>query len=61
MQAIKFNQHLVQFYGACLDRSPPMLVMEYMAGGNLRNALSDDTLSPTMKWYRCEQIPDLCS
>ena len=51
-QAIKSNQHLVQFHGACLDQTPPMLIMELMAGGNLRHALSDDTLSPNLKWYR---------
>lgn len=60
VQAIKSNQHLVQFHGACLDQTPPMLIMELMAGGNLRHALSDDTLSPNLKWYRWAHLAPAC-
>ena len=53
VQHIKHNPHLVQFHGACLEVSPPLLVMEFMAGGDLAHALSNDALSPQLEWYRC--------
>ena len=31
MKRISFDRNIVQFYGACLDIQPPMLIMEYMA------------------------------
>ena len=30
LKLISFDRNIVQFYGACLDTQPPMLVMEYM-------------------------------
>ena len=30
LKRISFDRNIVQFYGACLDTQPPMLVMEYM-------------------------------
>ena len=46
------HNHLVQFHGACMDNVPPMLVMEYLAGGDLRGALSNSQLAPSLAWYR---------
>ena len=31
LRRISFDRNIVQFYGACLESQPPMLVMEYMA------------------------------
>ena len=30
LKRISFDRNIVQFYGACLESQPPMLVMEYM-------------------------------
>ena len=30
LRRISFDRNIVQFYGACLETKPPMLVMEYM-------------------------------
>ena len=30
LMRISFDRNIVQFYGACLETKPPMLVMEYM-------------------------------
>ncbi len=30
LERISHDKNIVQFYGACLETNPPMLVMEYM-------------------------------
>ena len=40
----------LQFYGACLAPPHPMLVLEFMEGGDLRKALTKDR-SRTLSWY----------
>ncbi|KAK9834205.1 hypothetical protein WJX81_008121 [Elliptochloris bilobata] len=39
LKRISFDRNIVQFYGACLETKLPMLVMEYMGGGDLFSAL----------------------
>ena len=51
-QVLPPHKHLVQFHGACMDEVPPMLVMEFLAGGDLRGALSNSQLAPALTWYR---------
>ena len=36
LKRISHDRNIVQFYGACLDTQPPMLIMEYMG---VRSAL----------------------
>jgi len=49
LKSISYDRNIVQFYGAVLtDR--PMLVLEYMEGGDLRAALNDDPHGH-LRWY----------
>lgn len=43
---------LLQFYGACLNRERPFLVLEFMEGGDLREALSDPNTARHLDWSR---------
>ena len=33
LKRISHDRNIVQFYGACLETKPPMLIMEYMGVG----------------------------
>ncbi|DBA87503.1 TPA: protein kinase activity protein [Trebouxia sp. C0004] len=50
MEKLSFDRNIVQFYGAVLSAPAPMLVLEYMEGGDLRDALSHDTKNE-LGWY----------
>ncbi|KAK9804823.1 hypothetical protein WJX72_007321 [[Myrmecia] bisecta] len=39
LKKLSFDRNIVQFYGACLQAGKPILVLEYMEGGDLRQAL----------------------
>ena len=39
---LSFNPKVVQFYGACLDPAFPMLLLEYMEGGDLQSCIQRD-------------------
>lgn len=51
MEKLSFDRNIVQFYGAVLSAPAPMLVLEYMEGGDLRDALSHDT-KRDLGWYK---------
>jgi hypothetical protein len=40
MEQLSFDRNIVQFYGACLAPPHPMLILEFMEGGDLRTALT---------------------
>lgn len=42
----------MQFYGACLSTDCPFLVLEYMQGGDLRDALSDPRTTALFDFQR---------
>lgn len=48
MRSLPYNSNIVRFYGACLDDQFPMLVLEYMEGGDLHSYIQRDTW-PTPK------------
>lgn len=50
MEKLSFDRNIVQFYGAVLSAPAPMLVLEFMEGGDLRDALSHDTANE-LGWY----------
>lgn len=50
MEKLSFDRNIVQFYGAVLSAPAPMLVLEYMEGGDLRDALSTD-INKELSWY----------
>ncbi|KAL3148068.1 hypothetical protein ABBQ38_014354 [Trebouxia sp. C0009 RCD-2024] len=50
MEKLSFDRNIVQFYGAVLSAPAPMLVLEFMEGGDLRDALSHDT-AKELSWY----------
>ena len=60
LQVLPPHNHLVQFHGACMEEVPPMLVMEFLAGGDLRGALSNSQLAPSLTWYRCGLTGHYC-
>ncbi|DBB16791.1 TPA: hypothetical protein ACH3X3_015028 [Trebouxia sp. C0006] len=55
LRVLSFDPNMVQFYGACLDPGFPMLVLEYMQGGDLLSCIQHDCY-PTpvgeFKWYK---------
>ena len=54
LRALSYDPNIVQFYGACLDPEFPLLVLEYMQGGDLREAIQRDFDSQPPKkfgWY----------
>lgn len=57
------DANIVQFMGACFDEGSTMLVTEFMAGGNLFDAIGNDR-DGKLGWYqRCALSPSegLCS
>ena len=60
MEKLSFDRNIVQFYGAVLSAPAPMLVLEYMEGGDLRDALSHD-IKNELGWYKSVPSPSCCS
>jgi len=55
LRVLSFDPNMVQFYGACLDPGFPMLVLEYMQGGDLLSCIQHDcypTPDGEFKWYK---------
>ncbi len=55
LRVLSFDPNMVQFYGACLDPGFPMLVLEYMQGGDLLSCIQHDcypTAVGDFKWYK---------
>lgn len=42
MHKLSYDRNMVQFYGACLDPPCPMLVLEFMEGGDLQSCILQD-------------------
>lgn len=54
MHKLSYDRNMVQFYGACLDPPCPMLVLEFMEGGDLQSCILQDcypNCSGQMRWY----------
>lgn len=51
MEKLSFDRNIVQFYGAVLSGTAPMLILEYMEGGDLRDALSHQQ-GNELSWYQ---------
>ena len=55
LRSLSYDRNLVQFYGACLEREHAMLVLEYMEGGDLYQAIQENSY-PTdtglLCWYQ---------
>ena len=55
LRSLSYDRNLVQFYGACLEREHAMLVLEYMEGGDLYQAIQENSY-PTdtglLSWYQ---------
>ncbi|KAK9834170.1 hypothetical protein WJX81_004930 [Elliptochloris bilobata] len=56
LKRISYDRNIVQFYGACLETQPPMLMMEYMGGGDLFSALQSNArgsgAAHLLSWWR---------
>ena len=55
LRVLSFDPNMVQFYGACLDPGFPMLVLEYMQGGDLLSCIQHDcypTAVGDFTWYK---------
>ena len=51
LRALSYDQNIVQFYGACLDPEVPLLVLEYMQGGDLLQAIQRDAYPVALGQY----------
>ena len=49
LKRISHDRNIVQFYGACLETKPPMLIMEYM-GVRMRSCFSCSNRRPCLAW-----------
>ena len=58
LRHLNFDRNLVQFYGACFAENNMLLVFELMDGGDLREALGDDS-EGRLGWYQ-QGGPVLC-
>lgn len=55
MRSLSFDRNLVQFYGACLEQEHAMLVLEYMEGGDLHEAIQENSYpvdTGLLAWYQ---------
>lgn len=55
LRSLSYDRNLVQFYGACLEREHAMLVLEYMEGGDLYQAIQENTYpvdTGLLSWYQ---------
>ncbi|KAK9830253.1 hypothetical protein WJX72_010587 [[Myrmecia] bisecta] len=55
LKSLSFDRNIVQFYGACLQDSKPMLVLEYMEGGDLSQAMRSER-GAEVQWYNKGQL-----
>ncbi|KAK9811452.1 hypothetical protein WJX72_004105 [[Myrmecia] bisecta] len=55
LKSLSFDRNIVQFYGACLQEGRPMLVLEYMEGGDVRQAISADKRGK-LRWNNKGQL-----
>ncbi|KAK9829623.1 hypothetical protein WJX72_006940 [[Myrmecia] bisecta] len=55
LKSLSFDRNIVQFYGACVQGGKPMLVLEYMEGGDLRQAMSS-ARGEELRWYNKGQL-----
>ena len=51
LRHLNFDRNLVQFYGACIAGNDLLLVLELMDGGDLKEALGDDS-EGRLGWYQ---------
>eukprot|EP00891_Asterochloris_glomerata_P007932 jgi/Astpho2/7932/Aster-06406 len=51
LKGISFDRNIIQFYGACLKTESTVLVVEYMPGGDLMEALAQDRRGE-LRWMR---------
>ncbi|KAK9807895.1 hypothetical protein WJX72_012418 [[Myrmecia] bisecta] len=49
MKFVSRDRNMVQFYGACVQPNNLMLVLEYMQGGDMRRALTNDK-TDVLRW-----------
>ncbi|KAL3142557.1 hypothetical protein ABBQ38_002877 [Trebouxia sp. C0009 RCD-2024] len=55
LRSLSYDRNLVQFYGACLEREHAMLVLEYMEGGDLFQAIQENSYpldTGLLSWYQ---------
>ena len=55
LRSLSYDRNLVQFYGACLEREHAMLVLEYMEGGDLYQAIQENSYpldTGLLSWYQ---------
>lgn len=55
LHKLSYDPNVVQFYGACLDPVCPMLVLEYMEGGDLHSCIVQDCYPKCkgfFRWYK---------
>ncbi|KAK9805532.1 hypothetical protein WJX72_003632 [[Myrmecia] bisecta] len=56
LKSLSFHQNIVQFYGACLvEAGKPMLVLEYLEGGDLRQAMASERRAE-LRWCNKGQL-----
>ncbi|KAK9829556.1 hypothetical protein WJX72_006471 [[Myrmecia] bisecta] len=55
LKKLSYDRNIVQFYGACMQEGKPMLVLEYMEGGDLRQAMSS-AQGAELRWYQKGQL-----
>ncbi|KAL0020996.1 hypothetical protein WJX77_005136 [Trebouxia sp. C0004] len=51
LRTLSFDRNIVQFYGACLQEANTMMVLEYMEGGDLMDAIAADHKN-LLRWSR---------
>lgn len=51
LRSVSFDRNIVQFCGACLQPTDTMMILEYMAGGDLMRAIQSDTKNE-LRWSR---------
>ncbi|KAL3150425.1 hypothetical protein ABBQ32_000261 [Trebouxia sp. C0010 RCD-2024] len=51
LEMLPFDNGVVQLYGSCSLDGNILLVLEFMEGGDLRNALKGRLTAPGLRWY----------
>ncbi|KAL3138988.1 hypothetical protein ABBQ32_005793 [Trebouxia sp. C0010 RCD-2024] len=51
LEMIPFDKRIVRLYGSCSLDSNILLVLEFMEGGDLHNALQELSTAPQLSWY----------
>ena len=55
LRSLSYDRNLVQFYGACLETKHAMLVLEFMEGGDLYQAIQESSYpvdTGLLSWYQ---------